>query len=212
MSGDFQYGPITELAAINPRVNTTTLEPDALVSFIPMSDVSEMGQWTGKQARRLSEVRNGYTAFQEGDVLFAKITPCMENGKGCHAVGLVNGVGFGTTEFHVLRAKPGGDVRFIYHWLHSEALRRKAEAMMTGSAGQQRVPAEFFEQYKIPLLPFSDQRRIAGILDTVDAAIQHTEALIAKLKQVKAGLLHDLLTRGLDEHGQLRDPVAHPEQ
>jgi type I restriction enzyme S subunit len=69
-----------------------------------------------------------------------------------------------------------------------------------------------FGAIRVPFPPLSEQRRIAEILDTVDAAIQHTEALIAKLKQIKAGLLHDLLTRGLDEHGQLRDPVTHPEQ
>lgn len=83
---------------------------------------------------------------------------------------------------------------------------------MTGSAGQRRVPAEFFDRYEVPLLSLGQQRRIADILDTADAAIQQTEALIAKLKQMKDGLLHDLLTRGIDEQGQLRDPVAHPEQ
>jgi type I restriction enzyme S subunit len=100
-----------------------------------MADVSESGQWTNHQVRRLSEIRNGYTPFQEGDLLFAKITACMENGKGAHAVGLANGIGFGATEFHVLRAKPDADARFIYHWLQSAPLRRKAEAMMTSSAG-----------------------------------------------------------------------------
>jgi type I restriction enzyme S subunit len=203
---------MTELAAINPPVSLPHLDPDELVSFIPMSDVSETGQWVIRQTRRLHTIKSGYTPFQEGDVLFAKITPCMENGKGCHAVGLVNGVGFGTTEFHVLRARPGNHARFIYHWAQSEALRRKAEAMMTGSAGQRRVPAQLFGRFEVPLLPFAEQCRIADILDVADAAIRQTDALIAKLKQIKAGLLHDLLTRGLDAHGRLRDPVAHPEQ
>lgn len=83
---------------------------------------------------------------------------------------------------------------------------------MTGSAGQQRVPSGFFQAFLVPALPLPEQRRIAEILDTVDEAIQQTEALIAKLKEMKQGLLHDLLTRGLDENGELRDPVAHPEQ
>jgi type I restriction enzyme S subunit len=84
--------------------------------------------------------------------------------------------------------------------------------MMTGSAGQRRVPAQLFGRFEVPLLPFAEQCRIADILDVADAAIRQTDALIAKLKQIKAGLLHDLLTRGLDAHGRLRDPVAHPEQ
>ncbi|MGH2532186.1 MAG: restriction endonuclease subunit S [Thermomicrobiales bacterium] len=203
---------LTQFAEVNPAAAFAHLPPDAQVSFIPMSDASETGEWIGHQTRKLSQVRQGYTPFQEGDLLFAKITPCMENGKGCHARNLTNGVGFGSTEFHVLRARPRIDPRFIYHWLQSEALRRKAETLMTGSAGQRRVPAEFFDRFEVPVISFAEQRRIAEILDTVDAAIQQTEALIAKLKQVKAGLLHDLLTRGLDKHGQLRDSVAHPEQ
>ena len=91
-------------------------------------------------------------------------------------------------------------------------LRRKASSVMIGSAGQQRVPAWFFDRYFVPLFSLSEQRHIAEILDTADEAIRQTERLTAKLKLVKAGLLHDLLTRGLDEHGRLRDPQAHPEQ
>jgi type I restriction enzyme S subunit len=83
---------------------------------------------------------------------------------------------------------------------------------MGGSAGQQRVQAEFFSRFRIPQIDPAEQSRIAAVLDTVDEAIAKTEAVIAKLKQVRAGLLHDLLTRGLDEHGQLRDPIAYPEQ
>jgi type I restriction enzyme S subunit len=83
---------------------------------------------------------------------------------------------------------------------------------MGGSAGQQRVQAEFFSHFRVPQMVPSEQSRIAAVLDTVDEAIAKTEAVIAKLKQVRAGLLHDLFTRGLDEHGHLRDPIAHPEQ
>ncbi len=153
---ELSIGPITELADINPACPLIGLEPDSSVSFIPMSDASESGQWIGRQTRKLHEVRSGYTPFREGDVLFAKITPCMENGKGCQALGLVNGVGFGSTEFHVLRAKPNADARFLYHWLQSDMLRVAAEAMMTGSAGQRRVPSEFFGRLPIPLLPLSN--------------------------------------------------------
>jgi len=209
---DIDYVVLSDISEINPPTDMHGLDDNTFVSFIPMADVSESGEWINQQARVLKDVRNGYTYFQEGDILFAKITPCMENGKGAHAVNLLNGIGFGTTEFHVLRAKSCAHPRFIYHWIMNEELRRKAEARMTGSAGQRRVPASFFGEFKVPFLPLSEQRRIAEILDTIDEAIQKTEALISKLKAMKQGLLHDLLTRGLDKNGKLRDPKAHPEQ
>jgi type I restriction enzyme S subunit len=203
---------LSELAEINPRVDLNGIRGDTPVSFIPMSDVSDSGQWTGRQERPLDDVRVGYTPFVENDVLFAKITPCMENGKGAHLRGLKNGLGLGSTEFHVLRARGKNNPRFLFHWVQSRAARLRAVAYMGGSAGQQRVQADFFSQFRIPRVQPKEQSRIAAILDTMDEAIAKTEAVIAKLKQVRAGLLHDLLSRGLDENGQLRDPVTHPEQ
>ena len=209
---DVRYGPLSAIADINPPTQTSGLASDTPISFVPMADVSNDGQWANHQTRPLQEVKAGHTSFREGDVLFAKITPCTENGKGAHAVGLVNGLGFGSTEFHVLRPKHPGSARFIYHWCQSEVLRQKAAAVMTGSAGQQRVPAGFFDEFHIALLPLPEQRRIAEILDAADEAVRQMERVITKLKAVKAGLLHDLLTHGLDEHGHLRDPQAHLEQ
>src|SRR5690606_5593202 len=84
-------GPLADVAGLNPPTPVGGLLPDSQVSFIPMGDVSESGRWEVRQTRPLREVNRGYTSFQEGDVLFAKITPCMENGKGCYAVGLENG-------------------------------------------------------------------------------------------------------------------------
>lgn len=203
---------LSEVAEINPRIELHGLRDDTVVSFVPMSDVSESGQWVVRQERPLNQVRVGYTRFMEGDLLFAKITPCMENGKGAHAVGLQNGIGFGSTEFHVLRVRDGISPRFLHHWLQEKSTRTRAIAFMGGSAGQQRVQADFFSHFRIPHIDTDAQTRIAAVLDTVLEAIGKTEQVIAKLKQVRAGLLHDLLTRGLDEHGQLRDPLAHPEQ
>jgi len=211
MSGRAALVALGELSLINPPTNLQGLGPEDLVSFIPMSDVTDHGEWAVRRNRPLSEVRAGYTAFQEGDVLFAKITPCMENGKGCHAVGLTRQVGFGSTEFHVLRASEKAEARFLYHWSQSSELRLRAEAFMSGSAGQQRVAPGFFNSLLVLGLPLPEQRRIAEILDAADEAVRRSEALLAKLEQVKAGLLHDLLTRGLDEAGRLRDPEAHPE-
>lgn len=174
-----------------------------------MSDVSESGQWVHRQTRPYREVRSGYTCFNEGDVLLAKITPCMENGKGCHATLLVGGIGFASTEFHVLRAKDCADAGFVFQWSIDLSLRQKAAAVMTGSAGQQRVPASFFSTFTVPCLPKPEQSKVAELLSTVDRAIAQTEALIAKQQRIKTGLMQDLLTRGIDEHGQLRSEATH---
>jgi type I restriction enzyme S subunit len=201
--------PLTALAELNPRVRSTrALDASEMVSFIAMNDVSVSGQWVNRQVRRLGDVSLGFTSFEEGDVLVAKITPCLENGKGAHALGLEGGIGFGSTEFHVLRAKPGVNPRYLHHLCLWRQLRVSAESQMVGSAGQQRVPRQFFSDFTVARLAEPEQRRIAEVLDTLDTAIHETEAIIAKLKAVKQGLLHDLLTRGIDANGELRPPQA----
>ena len=142
---DPELRPISELAYINPGRVPIAGGPETSVSFIPMADVSESGEWTNHKVRRLREVSSGYTAFAEGDVLFAKITPCMENGKGAHALGLINGVGFGTTEFHVVRAREGiSDSRYLRRGLQqtregtatSDAAKNGARWTIDSDSGQ----------------------------------------------------------------------------
>lgn len=205
-----EFVHLSDIAEINPpRKSVLDIEDDTEVSFISMSDTTESGRWLNKQTRHYREVRQGYTCFAEGDVLFAKITPCTENGKGCLTVGLKNGVGYGSTEFHVLRANKDGDNGFIFQWSIAKPLRQKAAASMTGSAGQQRVPSSFFSQYKIPRIPKIEQTQIAAILSTIDRAIEQTEAIIAKQQRIKTGLMQDLLTKGIDEDGNVRSEETH---
>ena len=201
--------PFSELAQVNPPRPALDLRDLDPVSFIPMSNVSESGRWTEQQSRPYGEVRRGYTYCAEGDVLFAKITPCTENGKGCHAIGLTNGVGFASTEFHVLRAKEGVDPRYIFQWSVNLSLRLNAAAQMTGSAGQRRVPAAFFDRFTVPKLSPPEQSKIADVLSTIGRAIEQTEALIAKHQRTKTGLMQDLLTRGIDKYGNLRSEQTH---
>ncbi len=99
-----------------------------------------------------------------------------ENGKGCYPRKLANGIGFASTEFPVIRAKDNTDAGFIYQWSISKPLRLKASAIMTGSAGQQRVPASFLESVKVSAIAKPQQSKIAEILSTVDQAIEQTEA------------------------------------
>ena len=110
---DIQLNELVEVNPLRPKID---LNPMDEVSFIPMSDVSESGRWINHQSRRFGDVSRSYTYFEEGDVLFAKITPCMENGKGCYPRNLANGIGFASTEFHVIRAKENADASFLYQW------------------------------------------------------------------------------------------------
>jgi len=200
---EWSYGPLASLALVNPATAFQCLGLNDSVSFIPMQDVDEQGRWHNRQERELNEVSSGYTRFQEGDILFAKITPCMENGKGCHALGLTNRVGVGSTEFHVLRPKDGAHARFIFHWTLYARLRRRAEAYMTGSAGQQRVEAKFFDRFTIPFpTTIEEQGHIAALVDEADTNIERHQTESAKLTMLKSGLMTDLLT------GRVRVPAG----
>ena len=159
--------PLEEICAINPRLARGARPPEeAPVSFVPMAAVDEMeGAIITPGRRAYREVAKGYTPFRDGDVLFAKITPCMENGKAAIANDLVGGLGFGSTEFHVLRPGPRLDRGYLYHFVRTAEFRRRAKARFTGTAGQQRVPTSFLETFPLPLPPLAEQRRIVDILD-----------------------------------------------
>lgn len=158
--------PLGEVCKVNPRAGRLRLPDDMLVSFVPMAAVDEsLGAITGCEDRPVAEVSKGYTAFADGDVLFAKITPCMENGKTALARNLTNGMGRGSTEFYVLR--PGNDVlgEYVYHVVREAWFRDEAKRNFAGTAGQQRVPKSFMENVLIPLPPLNEQCRIVGILN-----------------------------------------------
>ncbi len=191
---DWDVGPFSKIAIVNPPTPATGLSPFNTISFIPMQDVDEEGNWVHRQSKKLIDCGGGYTPFIEGDVLFAKITPCMENGKGCHARDLVNGFGLGSTEFHVLRAKTNASARFLFHWSMTKTTRTKALAYMTGSAGQQRVEAGFFNLFVIPIPPFRERELIANVIDDVDKQIETSRNELDKIKALKIGLQDDLLT------------------
>jgi type I restriction enzyme, S subunit len=197
---------LSDFAFINPATDTNGTSADATVAFIPMAAVAEGGGWGSTENRPLSDGRRGYTLFQRGDVIVAKITPCFENGKVALLSDLDTEFGLGSTEFHVLRAKPGHVPRFIYHWTRHPAFLRAGEASMTGSAGQRRVPAGFFERFEITKIEGPPQRMIADILDALDEAILETDAVIEKLQAVGKGMAADLFKFGLDSNGELRSP------
>jgi len=201
--------PMGRAVELNPRDRELRGRDDELeVSFVPMSAVSEQtASITELQTRRLGEVRRGYTAFQERDVLFAKITPCMENGKAALAEGLKNGLGFGSTEFHVLRARSGVEPRYVWYFVRQQSFRDAARARMRGAAGQQRVPEEFLEGYPFPLPAPSEQRRIVEILDQADAL----RKLCADTDELAEGVLPAVLLKLFGPPNQWsQHPTARP--
>ena len=159
---------LRDICAINPR-QPKELDSEVLCSFVPMDHVDDhFGIISATSARRVADVEKGYTYFEDGDVLFAKITPCMENGKCAIAKNLANGIGFGSTEFHVVRVQDSVTAEWVYYFLRQKTTRKKAERSMTGSAGQRRVPSRFMEELLIPLPPLPEQKRIAAILTKAD--------------------------------------------
>jgi type I restriction enzyme S subunit len=181
--------PIAEVCSINPRLSASIAsQKEREVDFIPMASLGEDGRISLNGTKNLGEVLKGYTCFQNGDVIVAKITPCMENGKAAYVHNLTHGMAFGSTEFHVLRPNARLDPRFLFHMVWTPFFRREASRNMTGTAGQQRVPTNFFERFEIPLPPLPEQKRIADILDKADAirrkrreAAQSTEELTHSL-------------------------------
>ena len=155
---------------INPKKSEDIrLLPNLEVSFVPMPAVTENGKMDSSIIKIYDEVKTGFTYFSERDVLFAKITPCMENGKGAVAVNLKNEIGFGSTEFHVIRPiAEKTNPYWIYVLTVFEKFRKDAAKNMTGSAGQRRVPASFLENYQISLPPIDLQNQFAAFVEEVD--------------------------------------------
>ena len=169
---------------INPsKAEIRKMSECTVVSFLAMADVSENAEILNRQERKLGEVKNGFTFFKNDDVLVAKITPCFENGKGAFVENMVNGVGFGSTEFHVLRANRELLLNKLLYYVVSDKKFRKAGAkFLTGSAGQQRVPTHYLENFKIPLPPLGAQKQIVAKLS---AAQDYKTQLLAQKSKLK---------------------------
>jgi type I restriction enzyme S subunit len=194
MGDDVRVISLREAVELNPKPDRSMLTDDTEVSFVPMASVEAAGgRMDASTIRRYAEVKKGYTHFRDGDVLFAKITPCMENGKMAVAHSLRNGVGLGSTEFHVLRPRKGVDPHYVYHFVSSGRYRSEAAHHMTGAVGQKRVPLAFLEQSLIPLPELSEQQRIVAEIEKqlsrLDEAVAGLTRVKANLKRYKAAIL-----------------------
>ena len=178
---------------INPRKSDDSRISNELdVSFVAMPSVSEDGEIDTSIIRPYIEVKNGFTYFAENDVLFAKITPCMENGKGAIARNLHNKLGFGSTEFHVLRPIPD---KVIPEWIFAitkfPQFRKDAEKQMTGTGGQKRVPAAFLENYPISIPPIDQQNQFAVFMRQTDKSKFEIGVSLEKLEVLKNALMQE---------------------
>ena len=170
LSPKYSKRPFLDCLDFNPgKTEVRDLPDETMVSFVPMESVGTDGSIDVSKKKTLGEVRKGYTYFRDNDVVFAKITPCFENGKVAIASGCQNGIGFGTTEFHVARPIDGvSNSTWLLTLLRSNSLRHLASGNMSGTAGQKRVQQPFFEKLSIGLPPIEEQEKFAKFYNQVD--------------------------------------------
>lgn len=198
--------PLGEIAEINP--SSPKLAADEEVSFLPMAHAKDDGTVEVSERRPYHESKTGYTGFANDDVLVAKVTPCFENNKIVQAI-LPTAFGFGSTEFHVVRAGDDLDARFVLHYLRQDWVRHAGERRMTGSGGQRRVPKQFLEQLPIPKLSLPEQRRIAAILDQADVLRRLRRQSLSRLSDLGQATFFEMFGDPVtNPHGWAKVPLA----
>ena len=194
MPDGWQVASLCMVTEVNPKLDKFAGNDNPTVSFVPMPAV---GAGTGaidvSRTRSLQDVKKGYTHFREGDVLFAKITPCMENGKMAIVPPLKCGLGFGSTEFHVLRPSREISAQYIYWFVSSEQFRRDAQHNMTGAVGQRRVLAPYLAHQTIPVPPAREQHRIVAkieeLFSELDKGVESLKTARTQLKVYRQAVL-----------------------
>lgn len=197
---DWREFRIKDIVTLSPGFSSGRPSDDEICSVIPMESVSEIGDVSFERELSYADISPGLPNFENGDVIFAKITPCMENGKGAFITELPNRYAFGSTEFHVLRPSAKVLGKFLYYYTFNPVYRKFAEANMTGAAGQKRVSSKFIKYTRIFLPTIEEQNLIVQFLDRVCESI---EAII-KIKQLdrertilleyKGSLIHECVT------------------
>lgn len=193
------WATIAELCDVNPRGFEEEPEDDDLVSQVPMAMVeAETGRMDASTQVRYGDFKKkSLTRFQENDVLFAKITPCMENGKIVKAQGLAGGRALGSTEFHVLRSRGAVLPEYLMHYLLQRSVRIVAEQHMSGAVGQRRVPRPYLEMLEIPVPPIPEQHRIVAEVEQQVARIEVGENSVRAAEKRVADLIQAVRTQAL---------------
>ena len=192
----------------NPKKSAITLPRDTEVTFIPMEAIGENGGMNTGRTRPIEEVYKDYTYFAEDDVCIARITPCFENGKGALAKELKEGIGFGTTELQILRARSTVDPKFLFYITMAHDFRQIAASEMLGAGGQKRVPESFVRDWRAPLPNVETQKRSAAHLDErvaqIDDLIDKKQQLLDRLAEKRQATITQTGTKGLNSNAPMR--------
>ncbi len=188
---------------LNPSyTEINNISDNTEVTFLPMKYINVNGDINFSNVKKLKDVINGFTYFSNGDILLAKITPCFENGKSAIANNLVNNIGFGTTEVHVIRVNNNLNNKYIYYLINSNPFMELGEAEMTGSAGQKRVPSDFINNFSQGIPPLKEQQQIAEYLDKqtnkIDNLTSKIKKQISNLKEYRQALISNAVTGKID--------------
>jgi len=185
ISSKYPKKPLGDFAWVNPR-NAFELKEEDDVTFIPMESIdNKSGLVVSPYIKKYKQVKSSFTRFKNGDVIWAKITPCMQNGKSAVLSDLVNGLGFGSTEFHVIRSKNKSILRseYIHLLLRIPQIRKAAIRYFVGSAGQQRVPKEFLEKLHIPIMLIDDQNKLISLVEIEGRKIENQRQKLITLRK-----------------------------
>lgn len=208
MPNDWQRSRIRNVTKLSPSYSDAAPALEELCTVVPMELLSADGTIDVSSQLPLSDISSGLMLFEAGDVLFAKITPCMENGKGAVVRELPTHYAFGSTEFHVLRPSERIDGRFLYYATVNPIFRSYAAENMVGAAGHKRVSSSFLKDTRLYLPPLPEQQRIATYLDAscaaIDAAVSAKRRQLDTLDALRKSIIQRAVTQGLNPQVKLR--------
>ncbi|HCG6548965.1 restriction endonuclease subunit S [Vibrio furnissii] len=205
----WQVIPLKHLAVLNPK--KSAMDNQLLsehCSFVPM-DKLKLNSLQLDETRVISDVYDGYTYFENNDVLVAKVTPCFENKNMAVAKNLKNGVGFGSSEIYVLRTNSKLNNQFLFYRLQEDSFMDIAVAAMSGAGGLKRVPTEVINTFLAAFPNYDEQQKIANFLDhetaKIDTLITKQEKLIELLKEKRQAVISHAVTKGLNPDAPMKD-------
>ena len=200
----------SQVLEVNPKTDIPDIKDDDLVSFLPMPAVQAEINIYNEELVKYSKVKKGYTKFKNKDVLFAKITPSMENGKSCVVDNLKFGIGFGSTEFHILRNLGSILPEFVFYFVVQESFRKKAQNVMTGAVGQRRVPADYLKNININLPTLDEQKQIVAEIEKRFEVANKIERVISENLEKAEQLKQSILKKAFEGRLVPQDPNDEP--
>lgn len=208
MPSDWKRSRIRNVATLSPSYSQTVPASNELCTVVPMDALSADGLLDSTDQKPFEDISAGLPLFEKSDVLFAKITPCMENGKGAFVRQLPTRYAFGSTEFHVLRPGATVDAKFLYYATFNPVYRAYAAENMVGAAGQKRVSSRFLKDTRLFLPPLPEQQRIAAYLDAscaaIDAAVAAKRRQLETLDALRSSIISRAVTRGLNANTAMK--------